>query len=119
MSLNFKFPEETDLKPFSNGDYWSEEVTSLVHNMWFCGTGHFKKQEDKDLFWKRYLLLNLSMGHTDVYLTKAFLDSVPLGLWTNGGTLTDAAFNKKLVINMNDWVTRKIDNDKREAANRG
>lgn len=120
MALNFKFPDGTDMTQFVNeDDFYTPETESLMFNMWFCGVGHFKKQEDKDLFYRRYRMLSLSQGAPEAYLTWEFINSVPVGMWTNGGTLTDAAFNKKLIENISNWATRVTNNDKKEATSNG
>lgn len=96
-------------------NFYTPETESLLFNMWFVGVGTFKKQEDKDLFFKRYLMLSVSQGAPNPFLTKKFVDSAPLGLWTNGGTKTDAAFRKVLTDNLERTATSMINNDKKDA----
>lgn len=119
MALQFKFPDGADTDPFVKGEYWSEEFTSLTFNMWFCGVGHIKAQADLDKFYRRYIQLNLSQGGGEPFLSRKFVYSIPIGFWTNGGTLTDAAFNKKLIQNINSWADRIIELENKEDATNG
>lgn len=109
MALSFQFPPGTDMSGFTDDkENYTPETESLIFNMWFCGVGQFKTQNHKDLFYRRYIMLSVSQGAPEPFLSQEFIDSVPVGLSTNGGTLTDAAFRKKLIHNLEHYADNKV-----------